>query len=100
MSKRMQRELIDRSGRLVRRHTPLSLAIATALALPGLAAAQEAPAAAGDQELEEIVVTGFRQALQSSIEVKREAMSRTSASCLTRASQSRWRVFRASPASA
>ncbi len=75
MSKRMQRDLIDRSGRLARRHTPLSLAIATALALPGLAHAQEAPAAAGDAELEEIVVTGFRAALTSSIEVKREAMS-------------------------
>jgi len=75
MSKRKQRDLIDRSGRLARRHTPLSLAIATALALPGLASAQEAPAAAGDAELEEIVVTGFRQALTSSIEVKREAMS-------------------------
>jgi iron complex outermembrane receptor protein len=74
MSERMKRELIDRSGRLARRHTPLSLAIATALALPGLAAAQDAPPA-GDEELEEIVVTGFRQSLQSSIEVKREAMS-------------------------
>jgi iron complex outermembrane receptor protein len=74
MAKRMQRVLVDGSGRLVRRHTPLSLAIATALALPGLATAQEAPPPA-DQELEEIVVTGFRQAVISSIEVKREAMS-------------------------
>jgi len=76
MSKRMQRVLVDASGRLVRRHTPLSLAIATALALPGLATAQNAPAAApADQEIEEIVVTGFRQAVIGSIEVKREAMS-------------------------
>jgi iron complex outermembrane receptor protein len=75
MSKRMQRDLIYRPGRLVRRHTPLSLAIATALALPGLATAQEAPPPAGEAELEEIVVTGFRQALVSSIEVKREAMA-------------------------
>jgi iron complex outermembrane receptor protein len=76
MSKRTQRDLVDRSGRLARRHTPLSLAIATALALPGLAAAQNAaPASGADEELEEIVVTGFRQALQSSIEIKREATS-------------------------
>jgi iron complex outermembrane receptor protein len=76
MSKRMQRVLVDASGRLVRRHTPLSLAIATALALPGLAIAQNAPAPApADQEIEEIVVTGFRQAVIGSIEVKREAMS-------------------------
>jgi iron complex outermembrane recepter protein len=73
MSKRMQRVLVDKSGRFVRHHTPLSLAIAAALALPGLAAAQEAAPPA--EELEEVVVTGFRQSLISSIEVKREAMS-------------------------
>ena len=76
MSKRMQRILVNGSGRLARRHTPLSLAIATALALPGVATAQNAPAAApAEQEMEEIVVTGFRQAVIGSIEVKREAMS-------------------------
>ncbi|HWJ06857.1 MAG TPA: TonB-dependent receptor [Steroidobacteraceae bacterium] len=54
-----------------RRRTALSLAIATALALPGLTQAQEV--AGAEPELEEIVVTGFRQALETSIEAKRES---------------------------
>lgn len=56
------------------RRTALSLAIASALALPGALHAQEAPPAPGaEEEIETIVVTGFRQAIESAIEVKREA---------------------------
>lgn len=57
------------------RHTALSLAIASALALPVALQAQESPppAPAEGAELEEVVVTGFRQSLESAIEVKRES---------------------------
>lgn len=56
------------------RRTALSLAIASALALPAALHAQETPPApAAEEEIETIVVTGFRQALESAIEVKREA---------------------------
>jgi len=58
----------------MRRRSALSLAIATALAIPGVTLAQEA-AAPAEEEMEEIVVTGFRQALIGSIEVKRDATS-------------------------
>ncbi len=59
------------------RRTALSLAIASALTLPVALHAQESPppAPAEGEELETVVVTGFRQALVSSIEVKREATS-------------------------
>lgn len=57
------------------RRTALSLAIASALALPAALHAQEAAPAAppAEEEVETIVVTGFRQALESAIEFKREA---------------------------
>ncbi len=56
------------------RRTALSLAIASALALPAALHAQEAPSPApAEEEIETIVVTGFRQALESAIEFKREA---------------------------
>ncbi len=57
------------------RRTALSLAIASALALPAALHAQEAapPAPPAEEEIETIVVTGFRQALESAIEFKREA---------------------------
>jgi len=56
----------------LRRRT-LSLAVASALALPGLALAQDS--AEQPTELEEIVVSGFRQAIIGSIETKRESSS-------------------------
>ena len=52
------------------RRKALSLAVATALALPAAAIAQEQPAM-----LEEVVVSGFRQAVIDSIDTKREASS-------------------------
>jgi iron complex outermembrane recepter protein len=55
------------------RRTALSLAIAIALGMPGMAQTQEAPAAEG--ELEEIVVTGIRAGIESAIAVKQESMS-------------------------
>jgi TonB-dependent receptor len=54
--------------------TPLARAIALALACAAVHAnAQEAPAAA-DQELEEIVVVGFRASLGASLDIKRTAI--------------------------
>jgi iron complex outermembrane receptor protein len=56
------------------RRTALSLAIASALALPAALHAQEAASPPpAEEEIETIVVTGFRQALESAIEFKREA---------------------------
>ena len=56
------------------RRTALSFAIASALALPAALHAQEAATPApAEEEIETIVVTGFRQALESAIEFKREA---------------------------
>jgi TonB-dependent receptor len=55
------------------RRTALSLAIAIALGMPGMAQAQTEPAAEG--ELEEIVVTGIRAGIESAIAVKQESMS-------------------------
>ncbi len=55
------------------RRSALSLAIATALALPGLSLAQDAPPASG--ELEEVVVTGIRASIESAIATKQESMS-------------------------
>jgi TonB-dependent receptor len=55
------------------RRSALSLAIAVALALPGVSHAQAAPPATG--ELEEIVVTGIRASIESSIAVKEQSMS-------------------------
>ncbi|HEX9208859.1 MAG TPA: TonB-dependent receptor plug domain-containing protein, partial [Steroidobacteraceae bacterium] len=57
----------------LRRRTALSLAIAVALGLPGVVLAQTAPAAEG--ELEEVVVTGIRAAVESAIVVKQDSMS-------------------------
>ena len=56
-----------------RHRNVLSLAIATALALPGAVHAQAAPAA--DAKLEEVVVTGIRASIASAVAVKEESMS-------------------------
>ena len=58
----------------VKRRGVLSLAIATALALPGAAHAQAEPPPA-DTALEEVVVTGIRAGIESAIAVKQESTS-------------------------
>lgn len=63
----------DNAGHPALRRRTLSLAVASALALPGVAMAQES--AQQPAELEEIVVSGFRQAVIGSIETKRESSS-------------------------
>jgi iron complex outermembrane receptor protein len=50
-----------------------ALAYLAALSATQLAAAQDAPADAGSEELSEVVVTGYRAALQSALEVKRNS---------------------------
>jgi TonB-dependent receptor len=57
------------------RGTPLKRAIALALACATVqATAQEAPPPATDQELEEIVVVGFRASLEASLDIKRTSI--------------------------
>jgi TonB-dependent receptor len=53
----------------------LSLAIAVALGVPGIAPAQDQEIAGGEAELEEVVVTGIRASIESAIAVKQESMS-------------------------
>lgn len=49
-------------------------ALLMALAVAGVAAAQEAPAPADDTAVEEVVVTGFRKSLDAALNVKRTAV--------------------------
>ena len=58
-----------------RHRNVLSLAIATALALPGAVHAQAAPPAPEDKVLEEVVVTGIRASIDSAVAVKEQSMS-------------------------
>lgn len=55
------------------RRTALSVAIAAAM--PGAAGLASAQAAAAEDTMEEVVVTGFRESLQNSIAVKRDSSS-------------------------
>jgi iron complex outermembrane receptor protein len=51
-----------------------SSALLMALAVAGVAAAQEAPAPAADNAVEEVVVTGFRKSLDAALSVKRTSV--------------------------
>ncbi|NJD32274.1 MAG: TonB-dependent receptor [Gammaproteobacteria bacterium] len=55
------------------RRSALSLAVAIALGIPVVGYAADAPAS--DQELEEVVVTGIRASIQTSIQVKADLQS-------------------------
>jgi TonB-dependent receptor len=61
------------TSHILARRTALSLAVAVALGVPGMAFAQAATAEG--EQLEEIVVTGIRAGIQSAIATKQEALS-------------------------